>query len=87
MNYIPLNGARRIYHLVRNRLCSNLMFMTDTTIRDESDGLDLYIDISYLNNGTRTNSYDSSTNFFSGRANKQSLYLVFGFKKKSSPDC
>ena len=65
------------YNDVFNTLCARIIANTDTTILNEAEGLDLYIDIN-MNDASTDTTDVADTNVFN---------LIYAFKKKSSPTC
>lgn len=72
-------AADDAYSVYKNDLCTQILTTADTTILNEPEGLDLYIDVAVDGLAPTTTAFDNtSTPLFQ---------FIFGFKKKSSPAC
>ena len=65
------------YSVFKDDLCTQILTNADTTILNEPEGLDLYIDVA-IDDLTPTNAAITTAPVFQ---------FIFGFKKKSSPAC
>ena len=74
-------AANDAYSVLKDNLCTQILTNADTTILNEPEGLDLYIDVA-VDGFTPT----TSTIAFTGTSTPI-FQFIFGFKKKSSPAC
>jgi hypothetical protein len=81
LNHVVTTGDT--YAQVYRKLCANIIANTDTTILNETDGLDVYPEVFQVVTATVT-ALDGTAAFTTAT---DKINIVYGFKKKSSPSC
>ena len=72
-------AANDAYSVYKDNLCSQILTNADTTILNEAEGLDLYIDVAVDGLAPTTTPFTATS--------VPVFQFIFGFKKKSSPAC
>lgn len=83
MGYNPNSTSNVLYRTALSALCHNIL-IGDTSLRNETEGLDLYIDIIEVKNDGSVLELETNDKFHVVFDRPQ---IIFAFKKKSNPDC
>lgn len=71
------------YRVLKTQLCWQFLNTLDTTIENEPEGLDVYIDIFATVSGV-VQDFDPGVNF---DGDTDAIQVIYAMKKKSDPEC
>ena len=83
MAYQSLDRQSSVYGFALNQLCWQILNSPIDSIRNETEGLDVYIEIFPTVDGN-VQDFDSGRNF---NSNTEVIQIIYAIKKKSNPEC